>query len=104
MGGMRLLGLDGRGLDDGVQVRPHHAVVRAFSLAAGDDAPDLRDGPPERADVLQGVVCFLAPHPLANLGKKINERINVGFQRGTESMDKTAGCWCSEKKLVRRKS
>jgi len=72
---MRLLGLDGRGLDDGVQVGPHrqlvHAVVRAFTLAAaGDDAPDLRDGPSQRADVLQGVVCFLAPHPLANLEKK----------------------------------
>lgn len=67
---MMRLGLDGRGLDDGVQVGPHrHAVVRPFTLAAGDDAPDLRDGSPERADVLQGVVRFLAPHPLANLTK-----------------------------------
>lgn len=107
------LGLDGRGLDDGVQVGPHRhlvdAVVRAFSLAAAGDAPYLRDGPPERADVLQGVVCFIAPHPLANLGKKKNERewINVCFSerhRSHQWIYKTAECWCSEKKLVRHKS
>ena len=68
------LGLDGRGLDDGVQVGPHgylvYAVVRALAaVAAGGSggAPDLRDDPPERADALQGVVRILAPHPLANL-------------------------------------
>jgi len=82
LGGMRLLGLDGRGLDDGVQVGPHrhlvNAVVRSFTLAAGDDAPDLRDDPPERADVLQRVVCVLAPHPLANQGGAEAERFPSG--------------------------
>ena len=72
------LGLDGRGLDDGVQVGPHghlvYAVVRALAaVAAGGSggAPDLRDDPPERADALQGVVRILASHPLANLIDKI---------------------------------
>ena len=68
------LGLDGRGLDDGVQVGPHghlvYAVVRALAAVAGG-APDLRDDPPERADALQGVVRILASHPLANLIDKI---------------------------------
>jgi len=84
LGGMRLLGLDGRGLDDGVQVGPHrhlvNAVVRSFTLAAGDDAPDLRDDPPERADVLQRVVCVLAPHPLANLKKRLTNGLMLVFR------------------------
>jgi hypothetical protein len=71
--------VDGRGLDDGVQVgrrRPHHAhgrhrqLVDAAAAVGGAFsglAPDLRDGPPERADALHRVVRFLAPRPLANL-------------------------------------
>jgi len=75
------LGLDGRGLDDGVQVGPHghlvYAVVRALAAVAGG-APDLRDDLPERADALQGVVRTLASHPLANQGGAEAER----FPRG----------------------
>jgi len=66
------LGLDGRGLDDGVQVGPHRHIVDAVvgalvAVADSGGAPDLRDDPPEHADALQGVVRILAPHPLANL-------------------------------------
>ena len=66
------LGLDGRGHLVGPHRHLVDAVVGALAAVAGSGgAPDLRDDPPERADALQGVVCILAPHPLANLIDKI---------------------------------
>lgn len=73
------LGLDRRWLDDGRhQLGPHALLlrgggeVRLLLAVADDDAPDLRDGAPEAADALHGVVRVLALHPLANLMKPNN--------------------------------
>lgn len=77
-------GLDGRGLDDGVQLGPHalvllHVVV-GLQLAVAGAAPYLRDGSPEAADGLQRVVRLLAPRPLANLHARwLPKFINVNY-------------------------